>query len=91
MIGKKGVPTPERAERGSADFGDWAVLIRELSGHDYDKAQLVLCWPIREALLAYVDRLRQQALDSYRHELLVWALLAPHQKKPPEPPKPPTA
>lgn len=64
--------------------------MRELADHDYDKAQRVLCWPIREALLAYVERLRAQALGAYRHELLVWAALAPHAKKTPEAPKPPT-
>lgn len=61
-------------------------MVRELAGYDYDKAQQVLLWPVREALLAFEERLRQQALDSYRHELLVWAVMAPHAKKVPEAP-----
>lgn len=87
MNQKQGVP--ER-ERGLADYGDWSAVVRELADHDFDKAKRVLRWPVREALLAYVERLRQQAWQAYRNELQVWAAIAPHSSKPPDAPKPPT-
>lgn len=42
---------------------------------------LVLRWPIREALLRYVHDLKAAALEAYRHETLIWAILSPYQKK----------
>lgn len=46
-------------------------------------------WPIREALLAYLDKVRDEALDQFRHEMLTFAILAPWSKnaKPPKPPE----
>ena len=61
--------------------------MRELAGYDYDKYQAVLRWPLREAFEAMAQHLRKQALDAYRHEYIVWALLAPHAKKQPKPPE----
>lgn len=61
--------------------------MRELAGYDYDKYQTVLRWPVREAFEAMVNLLRKQALDAYRNEYIVWALLAPHAKKQPKPPE----
>jgi hypothetical protein len=46
-------------------------------------------WPLRELLLAYLAILKRDALDRYQHDLEVWAILAPHQKNPGSPPKPP--
>jgi hypothetical protein len=43
-------------------------------------------WPLREALLAYVARMKEEAIVSHRHETLVWAFLAPYQKKSSKPP-----
>jgi hypothetical protein len=37
-------------------------------------------------LLAYVERMRAAALRSYETEVLVWATLAPHQKRASKPP-----
>lgn len=33
--------------------------------------------------------MKQDALDAYRHEMLVWASMAPHSSKKIDPPKPP--
>lgn len=43
-------------------------------------------WPLRDLFLAFIDRMRDQARRNYELELVVWALLAPHQQRPPKPP-----
>jgi hypothetical protein len=43
-------------------------------------------WPLRDLFLAYIARLREAARDSYEVDLLVWAILAPHQKHASRPP-----
>jgi hypothetical protein len=42
---------------------------------------------LRDLLLAYIAILKRQAAEAYRHDLSMWATLAPHQKKPDSPPK----
>lgn len=37
-------------------------------------------WPIREVLVAFVERLRFEAAEQYRHECLMWALRATKKK-----------
>jgi hypothetical protein len=66
-------------------------MVRDVAGSDFDLAARVLLWPLREMLIAYVARLRAQALDSYRHDQLLYVLAAPWTKKgeskpPPVPP-----
>lgn len=61
-------------------YGRWGGLVRELAGHDHEKAQRVLRWPLREALHAYRSRMRDHALEDYRHRLIVWAITAPYVK-----------
>jgi len=43
-------------------------------------------WPLRDLFLAYIARLRETALRNYQTELLVWAILAPYQKRQSKPP-----
>lgn len=45
-------------------------------------------WPLREALLAMVERRRAEALDQWRFETLVWSVFASQgaKKKAPEVP-----
>jgi hypothetical protein len=38
-------------------------------------------WPLRELFLAYIERLKRQARRSYEIDVLVWAVLAPYQKR----------
>lgn len=61
--------------------------MRELAEHDYDRYRAIVRWPLREALLAFVAKLKRDALDNYKHELSIWAALAPHTKKPADAPK----
>ena len=63
------------------------MMVRELSGWDPEQAKTVIRWPIREALLAYVARIRGEALTAYKFESLMWAILAPYAKKKTDPPK----
>jgi hypothetical protein len=41
---------------------------------------------LRDALHAYEQRLRQQAIDSHRHETLVWAIQTQWSKDAGKPP-----
>lgn len=45
-------------------------------------------WPLRELFLAYVERMKKAAHDSYKHDVLVWAVLtaAGAKMKHPDPP-----
>jgi hypothetical protein len=63
--------------------------VLSIAGHDLDRAERVLLWPLRDMLESYVWRLRRDATDTHRHDMLVWALLAPHQKRPDKPPRRP--
>ena len=60
--------------------------MREVAGHDPERIERVLDWPLRDIFVAFSERTRQAALERYRAELLVWAVLAPYQKRPPKPP-----
>lgn len=54
---------------------------------DYEKAQRVLRWPLREAFLCVIEKMKAQALEAYRHDMTIWAAIAPHSKKVPDQPK----
>lgn len=81
-----GGPSTAYRNRGSADYGDWTQIVRELSDNDYDRAQKVKRWPVREALVALAARMKADALEAYRFEMVVWSALAPYLKKS-DPPK----
>lgn len=49
----------------------------------------VVRWPVREALLAYVERMRAILLEQYRWERLTYWVQAPNVKQPGKPPKVP--
>lgn len=55
-------------------------MVRELADWDPERAQVVLRWPLREALLAYVERLKAHAQAQYEHAMLLWASIAPYAK-----------
>ena len=65
-------------------------MVRELAGWDPEQARTIIRWPLREALLSYVARLKDEAIKAFRFESLMWAILAPHAKKKSDPPKLPT-
>lgn len=52
-------------------------------------AREVVRWPLREALLSYLARLKREAMENHRTELIVWAVLAPYSKKKTDPPRMP--
>jgi hypothetical protein len=70
----------------SENVGDWDALVRELAGHDPARMVAVVRWPVREALLAYVDRMKQAELEQFRWNTLTWWVSADKVKKPGKPP-----
>jgi hypothetical protein len=38
-------------------------------------------WPLREMFLNFVARIKRRARDTYEFDYLIWAVLAPYQKK----------
>jgi len=66
------------------------MMLHELADYDPDRVRAVLGWPLREALLRYVHMMKREATIEYRHQVMLWAALAPHGKdkrKPPRLPK----
>ncbi len=49
-----------------------------------------MAWTLRDGLSAYVEVVKFDALQQYRSDVLSWAVLAPHQKKPGKPPSLPS-
>lgn len=58
-----------------------------MAGHDPARIDEVMDWPLRDLLLGYLARLRETARRDYQAELLVWAVLAPYQKRQSKPPE----
>lgn len=46
-------------------------------------------WPLRDLFVAFIERMREAAIERHRAEVLVWAVLAPYQKERSKPPAPP--
>lgn len=79
-------------DRGSRDFGQWGDAIRECAGWDPEHYERVAAWDFRDGLLAWEARCKQHAAETYRNELLVWAVRSVHMKEERDrntPPKPP--
>lgn len=60
-------------------YGEWSQALRYVAEHDHDRIQQLLDWPLREFLLRYLHRLRQDALRNYELQVKIWAALVPHQ------------
>jgi len=58
-----------------------------LAGSDPERALRVARMPMALALEGYAHAVREQAVMQYRHDVLVWAMTAPHAKSPAEPPR----
>jgi hypothetical protein len=56
-------------------------MVRELARWDPIRAQAILRWTVREALLAYLERLRDLEQQRYNVQMLVWASIVPHLDK----------
>lgn len=76
-------------ERGAVDLGEWGLAVRVVADWDPARIRERLLWPLRDLLLAYLAILKREAQGRYDRDLAVWATLAPHQKSPGSPPKPP--
>lgn len=63
--------------------------MRELSNWDPIAARQVLKWPLREALLAYEHKMRLEASEEHRYQMLLWAPLAANSATKVKPPPPP--
>lgn len=64
-------------------------MVRELAEYQPDRIEAVLRWPLREACIGYKEKMLASARAQYKHELALWASIAPHSAKKSEPPKPP--
>ena len=62
--------------------------MREVAGYDVSRYAEITKWPLAEALVAYENKLREDAQRDYQVEYLAWASLAAtgatKRKKPPE-------
>jgi hypothetical protein len=61
--------------------------VRELAGWAPDRYDLVLSWSLREALLAYEQKLKKEARASYFQETVIFSILAPWTKEAGKPPQ----
>lgn len=64
-------------------------MIHELADYDPTRIRQVLKWPMREAMLCYLNQLKKAALEAWRHDTLCYSVIAPHSTKPGKPPSPP--
>jgi hypothetical protein len=60
-----------------------------VAGFDYGRALQVARWPLREMLIAYVARIREQTEESYRHAQLLYQVRNSFGGKEQPPPVPP--
>lgn len=65
-------------------------MVRDVAGHDPARVEETWNRPLRDVFLAYIEQMRRRALERYRAELLVWAVLAPYQKRGQSPPSIPS-
>ena len=63
------------------------MMIHELAEYDPVRILSVLAWPLREACLRYVYLMKREATTEYRHQVMLWAALAPHGKEKRKPPR----
>jgi hypothetical protein len=64
-------------------------MVRDLADWNPALYGAVARWPLREALLAYVERIKASARAQYDQAMLIWAALAPHAKNSRQPDLPP--
>ena len=64
------------------DYEQWDFMVRTLAGFDPVQAQVVADrWTLRDALLAMEHHIRVRAREDYQQAMIVWASIAPFQKK----------
>jgi hypothetical protein len=75
--------------RGDEQYGAWGPVIRRLADGRPDRHRRVLTWPVREALLAFLDLARADAQREYDFARLMWAAAAAFGAGGDPPPLPP--
>jgi hypothetical protein len=66
--------------------GSWALCARWIADGDRDRVETILEWPLADLLHAFRLKLQRESRSQYQDELTVWAMIAPHVKKAPDPP-----
>lgn len=69
-------------------LGAWDPVVRDVAGHDFERAQRVARWPVVEVLHAYMAIVRRHAADSYRHKVTIWAMTLRFRKDKQQPKAP---
>jgi hypothetical protein len=55
-------------------LGEWTPIVREVAAFDHARALAIAHWPLRELLIGYVARLREQAAEVLRHNQLLFQI-----------------
>lgn len=55
-------------------------MIRSAAGYDASRYSEVLKWPVREGLLCYVEKLKEEAAETYKLDVLLYAMGAQSKK-----------
>jgi hypothetical protein len=71
-----------KRERWGLNFGEWNLLVRELADWNPSRYDEITSWPIREALLSYEQKLRRDAIEEFRFDVMIHTLRGPWVKKP---------
>ncbi len=85
-IGRASDATYAREALDRHTRGIWADAARWIADGDREHLERILEWPLADLLHAYRLKLKKASSEHYTDELTVWALLAPHAKKAPNPP-----
>lgn len=63
----------KREERGAlAHLGNWEPFVREVARGNYDQARAIEHWPLDELLLAYLELVKEQLREEFRHRQLLY-------------------
>jgi hypothetical protein len=67
--------------RGFKQYGQWDDALRVLAGYNPDIVSKELRWHLRDFLLAYEYHIKQRVEVDYKHQMSLYAVLAPYAKK----------
>lgn len=85
---RSGTRTKTIEEKSALYLGDFDAVIRELAEHNPSKIKEVMTWPVRDGLICLEHKIKQNAIETFKHQQLIWALLAPHCKDAEQPTAP---
>lgn len=64
-------------------------MIRSAAGADPARFEAVFDWSLRDLFLSFIARVKEETRAEYYVDLLIWASLAPYQKRRQKPPSVP--